>query len=161
MATALTFRNLSSILKKHPVIDGYCYIPLHAAILVHIFLTMKGTLPTTLHELFCSLVLCCIVRELETHEPVSILPELTSLDDLPDELKTKLGNLNILAYEGVTHNKVVSILKTYKQHTYKPIFHLWGSFRLLKDLHFIANLGHTISFIFQFKSFWLLIIFHK
>ena len=94
-------------LEEHPVIDGYCYIPLHAAILVHIFLTMKGALPTTLHELFCSLVLCCIIREQETHEPVSILPELTSLDDLPDELKTKLGNLNILAYEGVMHNKVV------------------------------------------------------
>ena len=36
-------------LEGHPVIEGYCYLPLHAAILVHIFLTMKGSLPTTLH----------------------------------------------------------------------------------------------------------------
>ena len=56
-------------LEEHPVIEGYCYIPLHSAILVHIFLTMKGALPTTLHELFCDLVLCCIVREHATHEP--------------------------------------------------------------------------------------------
>ena len=55
-------------LEEHPVIEGYCYIPLHAAILVHIFLTMEGVLPTTLHEIFCSLVLCCVVRELKTHE---------------------------------------------------------------------------------------------
>ena len=48
-------------LEEHPVIKGYCYVPLHVAILVHIFLTMKGALPTTLHELFCNLVLCCIV----------------------------------------------------------------------------------------------------
>ena len=54
-------------LEDHPVIEGYCYVPLHVAILVHIFLTMKGALPTTLHELFCNLVLCCIVRELDTH----------------------------------------------------------------------------------------------
>ena len=44
-------------LNDHPVIEGYCYIPLHVAILVHIFLTMKAT---TLHELFYNLVLCCI-----------------------------------------------------------------------------------------------------
>ena len=58
-------------LKEHPVIEGYCYVPLHAAILVHVFLTLKGALPTTLHELFCSLVLCCIAREHARPEPVS------------------------------------------------------------------------------------------
>ena len=36
-------------LEEHPVIEGYCYIPLHSAILVHIFLTMNEVLPTTLH----------------------------------------------------------------------------------------------------------------
>ena len=94
-------------LEEHPVIKGYCYIPLHSAILVHIFLTMKGALPTTLHELFCDLVLCCIVREHETHEPNTILPELSSLDDLPDDLKSKLSNLSILAYNGVMLGKIV------------------------------------------------------
>ena len=93
--------------EEHPVIEGYCYVPLHVAILVHIFLTMKGTLPTTLHELFCSLVLCCIVREQETHELDTILPELSSLDDLPDDLKSKLRLISILAYNGVMQNKVV------------------------------------------------------
>ena len=94
-------------LEEHPVIEGYCYIPLHSAILVHIFLTMKGALPTTLHELFCYLVLCCIVREHATHEPDTSLPELSSLDDLPDYLKSKLSNLSVLAYNGVMHGKVV------------------------------------------------------
>ena len=95
-------------LEEHPVIEGYCYVPLHVAMLVHIFLTMKGALPTTLHELFCNLVLCCIVRELETHDPTKkVLPELSSLNDLPDDLKSKLDDLCILAYEGVMQNKVV------------------------------------------------------
>ena len=64
-------------LEEHPVIEGYCYVPLHVAILVHIFLTMKGALPTTLHELFCNLVLCCIIRELVTHESESDTVEHT------------------------------------------------------------------------------------
>ena len=94
-------------LEEHPVIEGYCYVPLHSAILVHIFLTMKEALPITLHELFCSLVLCCIVREQATHEPNSYLPELFSLDDLPDNLKSKLSNLSVLAYKGVMQDKIV------------------------------------------------------
>ena len=80
-------------LEEHPVIEGYCYVPLHVAILVHIFLTMKGDLPTTLHELFCNLVLCCIVRELDTHESERDTSEVCSLDDLPDDLKSKLSDL--------------------------------------------------------------------
>ena len=92
-------------LEEHPVIEGYCYVPLHVAILVHIFLTMKGALPTTLHELFCNLALCCIARELETHESESFVS--CSLDYLPDELKSKLSNLSLLAYQGVMQDKVV------------------------------------------------------
>ena len=98
-------------LEEHPVIEGYCYIPLHSAILVHIFLTMKGALPTTHHELFRSLVLCCIVREKETHEPDTILPVMSSLNDLPDELKSKLNNLCLLAYNGVMQEKIIFYLE--------------------------------------------------
>ena len=92
-------------LEEHPVIEGYCYVPLHVAMLVHIFLTLKEALPTTLHDLFCKLVLCCIARELKTHESESFVS--CSLDDLPDELKSKLSNLSLLAYEGVMQDKVV------------------------------------------------------
>ena len=97
-------------LEYHPVIEGYCYIPLHAAILVHIFLTMKGVLPTTLHELFHYLVLCRIVCELETHESVSdsIVANLSSLDDLSSHDRTShLIDLCKLAYHGVIQNKIV------------------------------------------------------
>ena len=94
-------------LEGHPVIEGYCYIPLHVAILVHIFLTMKEVLPTTLHELFCNLVLCCIVRELKTHGLGKNLADLSSLHDLPDDLKSQLSDFCVLAYNGVMEDKVV------------------------------------------------------
>ena len=99
-------RQLVNHLKENPILEGYCYIPLHAAILVHVFLTKKGILPITLHELFCDLVLCCIVRELETHDTM-ISADLSSLDDLPAHLKSQLNDLCILAYEGVIQNKVI------------------------------------------------------
>ena len=70
-------QKLVSHLDKHPVIEGCCYVPLHAAIIVHIYNTTKGALPTTLHELFRSLVLCSIM--------------------------SNLRNLSLLAYEGLMH----------------------------------------------------------
>ena len=100
-------QKLVSHLDKHPVIEGCCYVPLHAAILVHIFNTKKGALPTTLHELFYSLVLCCIAREHKTHKPDTSLPDLCSFDDLPDDIMSNLKNLSSLAYEGLMQNKIV------------------------------------------------------
>ena len=94
-------------LEEHPVIEGYCYVPLHVAILVHIFLELKGALPTTLHELFCNLVLCSIIRELKTHQSLTDASAVFSLDNLPDNLRSKLSDLCVLAYEGVMQNKVV------------------------------------------------------
>ena len=96
-------------LEEHPVIEGYCYIPLHVAILVHIFLTMKEVLPTTRHKLFCDLVLCCIVREIETHKSDRNAEiEISSLDDLPEVIKSQLSDLCVLAYKkGVMQEEVV------------------------------------------------------
>ena len=98
-------QKLVSHLDKHPVIESCCYVPLHAAILVHIFNSKKGALPTTLHELFRSLVLCCIARELATHEHDTSLSD--SLDDLPDDIMSNLRNLSLLAYKGLLQNKIV------------------------------------------------------
>ena len=118
-------QKLVSHLDKHPVIEGCCYVPLHAAILVHIFNTMKGALPTTLHELFCSLVLCCIVRELATHKPNTSLPDLNTLEDLPDDIMSNLKNLSLLAYNGLMQNKIIfSAQRTCDHITCRLIFHL-------------------------------------
>ena len=103
-------RKLVQHLDEHPVIQGCCYVPLHAAILVHIFLTMKGVLPTTHHELFRDLVLCCIVRELETHCE-TVETDFSSLDDLPSDLKFQLRDLALLAFEGIRNDKVIFYVK--------------------------------------------------
>ena len=94
-------------LDEHPTIKGFCYVPLHAAILVHVFLAMNKVLPTARHELFCALAICCIVREVETHEPGKIQVDIRSLDDLPDDLNRKFHNHCTLAYEGLMQSKVV------------------------------------------------------
>ena len=102
------FDMLTEHLKKYPGMEGSCYIPLNAAILVHMFLSEKCTLPTTRYEVFCKLILYCIAQEQESRLANRIsIPQSSSLDDLPEGLKVQLTMLSELAYNGVTQDRVV------------------------------------------------------
>ena len=92
---------------KYPAIESSCYIPLNAAILTLVYLKRNRTLPTTQYELLCELLLCCIDREVNTRQPNRAQESISSLDDLPCDLKEHLDNICKLAYEGIMQNKVV------------------------------------------------------
>ena len=98
---------LNSHFHRYPVIESCCYVPLNAAILAYIYLNRDQTLPITRCELFQELVLCCIVRELETRQPDRVLEDVSSFEDLPADLKEQLHNLSELAFKGVMENKIV------------------------------------------------------
>ena len=98
---------LNSHFHRYPVIESCCYVPLNAAILAYIYLNRDQTLPVTRCELFQELVLCCIVRELETRRPDRVLEDVSSFEDLPADLKEQLHNLSELAFKGVMQNKIV------------------------------------------------------
>ena len=92
---------------RYPVIESCCYVPLNAAILAYIYLNRDQTLPVTRCELFQELVLCCIVRELETRQPDRVLGDVSSFEDLPADRKEQLHILSELAFKGVMQNKIV------------------------------------------------------
>ena len=98
---------LSSHFYRYPVIESCCYVPLNAAILAYIYLYRDQTLPITRCELFQELVLCCIVRELETRQHNRVLEDVSSFEDLSADLKEQLHKLSELAYNGVMQNKIV------------------------------------------------------
>ena len=94
--------------QKYPAIESSCYIPLNAAILILVYLEHNRTLPTTHYELLYQLLLCCINREVTTRHSQT-LSTVSSLDDLPCDLKEQLDSICTLAYEGIMQNKVVFI----------------------------------------------------
>ena len=98
---------LSNHFHRYPVIESCCYVPLNAAILAYIYLNRDQTLPITRCDLFQELVLCCIVRELETRQPNRVLETVSSFEDLPADLKEQLHKLSELAFNGVMQNKIV------------------------------------------------------
>ena len=106
-------------LRERPMIEASCYLPLNTVIITHLFLALRNSLPTTLHEVFTSLVLCCIRRHLkkqeEKEEEMIRLVEagrqeeeredISSLDNLPPGIQNQFNNLCKLAYHGVMENK--------------------------------------------------------
>ena len=99
-------QNLHEHLRERPVIEASCYLPLNAAIVVHLFLALNHTLPHTLHEVFLSLVLCCIIRHLTRQaEEGKEAPDISSLDDLPPDIQEPFNNICAMAFHGVMKNK--------------------------------------------------------
>ena len=96
-------QKLQDHLRERPVIEASCYLPLNAAIIVHLFLALNHTLPHTFQEMFLSLILCCIIRHL-TKEGGR--PHISSLDDLPPDVQEPFKNICTMAYHGVMKNKV-------------------------------------------------------
>ena len=95
-------QKLSERLRERPVIEASCYLPLNTAIVTHVFLAQKHTLPATLHGVFTSLVICCIIRHLKKQEKDL---NFSSLDNLPRDIQEPFNNLCTLAYHGVMKNK--------------------------------------------------------
>ena len=99
-----TVQKLQDQLRERPVIEASCYVPLNAAIVTHLFLTQNQSLPTTLHGVFTSLVLCCLIRH-ATKEGKTF-GDISSLDNLPPYFQEPLEKICALAYYGVMKNKV-------------------------------------------------------
>ena len=99
-----TVQKLQDQLRERPVIEASCYLPLNAAIVTHLFLAQNHSLPTTLHGVFTSLVLCCLIRH-ATKEGKEF-GDISSLDNLPPCLQAPLENICALAYHGVMESKL-------------------------------------------------------
>lgn len=103
----MTVKKLEDHLRERPVIEASCYLPLNAAIVAHLFLTGQHTLPTSVHGVFTSLVICIIVRHLKKQAAeVQKEPSISSLDDLPKDIRDPFKSICNLAYKGVMENKV-------------------------------------------------------
>ena len=99
-----TVQKLQDQLRERPVIEASCYVPLNSAIVTHLFLTQNQSLPTTLHGVFTSLVLCCLKRH-ATKEGQEF-EDISSLDNLPPYFQEPLEKICALAFHGVMKNKV-------------------------------------------------------
>ena len=98
-------KRLQDQLRERPMIEASCYLPINAAIVTHLFLTQNHSLPTTLHGVFTSLVLCCLIRHATKQEQKT--QNISSLDNLPFDLQEPFKNICTVAYKGVMDNRAI------------------------------------------------------
>ena len=93
-------------LSSNPAMEGSCYLPLNASIVAHLYLT-DGSLPSTIYDIFSSLVQHSISRYLHERQGIpQKLASFESLDVLPDDLRSFFEQLCKLAFTGTRDNKV-------------------------------------------------------
>ena len=99
-------QKLREQLKERPVIQASCYLPLNAAIVMHLFKAHSHTLPRTVHGVFESLVCCCLTRHVQRQSEELQASPVSSLDDLPVDLQIPFNNICKLAFSGIQDNKI-------------------------------------------------------
>ena len=98
------FQEIDKYLKRHPIINNLCYIPLHLAILIYLF--QQDNLPEILTEMNEYFIINTIYRYLERHNltPPGVVKVLT---DLPSSIVTFIYKLSQLAFTGLSNNQLV------------------------------------------------------
>ena len=97
-------KELQQKIKENPVVEGSCYLPLNASILVHLF-KCDGVLPHTQFDIFSALIRNCIFRHLKKNEQRNI-PGIKSLDKLPIAIQSQFEHICEIAYKGVIEDHI-------------------------------------------------------
>ena len=101
-------KDVNDLLKRiesNPIIEGICYLPLNASILVHLFICGRGELPNTQYGVFSDLICNCIYRYLKR---IGVnAAEIDSLDELPQSINCQFQVLCKLAYDGIMNDEVI------------------------------------------------------
>ena len=93
-------------IRENPVVEGSCYLPLNASIVVNCFLSDNHSLPTSNHGIFTSVVQSSLKRYLqEKLGKTTPVGNITSPDSLPSEIRTQTVQMCQLAYHGIEKNK--------------------------------------------------------
>ena len=100
-------RTLLERIRENPVVEGSCYLPLNASIVVNCFLSDNHSLPTSNHGIFTSVVQSSLKRYLQDRlGKTTPVGDITSPDSLPPEIRTQSVQICQLAYHGIEKNKI-------------------------------------------------------
>ncbi len=144
LGDAVTAQNFQDQLKERPIIEASCYLPLNAAIVVHLFKELNQSLPTTLHGVFSALVCGCVVRHLRKESDGKQFPEIHSLEKIPPNIQQPFKNVCTLAYEGTLIDKVTFT------HQDLSLYELLADLNVLSLMEGIQSFASRKSMLYHF-----------
>ncbi|XP_064391374.1 NACHT, LRR and PYD domains-containing protein 3-like [Halichondria panicea] len=137
-------------IRENPVVEGSCYLPLNASIVVNCFLSDNHSLPTSNHGIFTSVVQSSLKRYLqEKLGKTTPVGNITSPDSLPSEIRTQTVQMCQLAYHGIEQNKATF---TDRDLTALRITKDISNVGLLQTVSSIISDGHLVYYCFLHLS---------
>ena len=137
---AQAVQKLQDQLEECPMVGASCYLPINAAIVAHLFLAQNYSLPTTLHGVFTTLVLCCLKRHVAKQEGERGKQRITSLDNLPSDIQLLFKDVYTLAYHGVMDNRATFPMEYLESRGLRKISQTLG---LLQGVDSVTRLDDT------------------
>ena len=133
-------------IQEHPEVEGSCYLPLNAAIIVHLFLSEGQTIPSTQYGIFSAVVLNSVFRHLKQRtEEGRQIECLESFCNLPEAIREPFENVCKLAYRGVVENKIIFSRDDFSAVGIPTSVPLLG---LLQAVDSLVSAGRRVSFNF-------------
>ena len=149
---AVAVETLLKKISENPAVEGSCYLPMNASVIVHLFKCEEKLHFSTQYSIFSALIRNLIVRHLRKNGLREKIPSLKSLDDLPELINSPFKDLCELAYNGVVEDKVTFDIK------FSSSFDTLG---LLQGVESFAGCGISHSYNFLHLSIQeLLAAFH-
>ena len=145
---------LQQYLMKYPLINSYCYIPLHLSMVV--FLLKNATLPETLTKVNELFILRTISHNLRQRSNTYKKLSLKRFTDLPSEIYNIVLQLSKLAYDGVQESKLVFTLEEIKQvylDTDDDTQYAMNAFGLLQAVEHYNPLATEVTASFNFLHY--------
>ena len=137
-------------IRENPVVEGSCYLPLNAAIVVHVFLSGDHSLPTSKHGIFIEVIKNSLKRYLQDKLGIMTCVEnTTSLDLLPLEIQNPVADLCHLAFHGISSNKITFCESDLTSLSVSNDISKYG---LLQSVSSIVSNGHQTYFSFLHLS---------
>ena len=151
--TAVAVETLLKKISKNPALEGSCYLPMNASVIVHLFKCEESLVHfSTQYSIFSALIRNLMVRHLRKNGLHKKVPSLKSLDELPEIIDGPFRDLCELAYNGVVEDKVTFDV------TFDSSFNTLG---LLQGVESFAGYGISHSYNFLHLSIQeLLAAFH-
>ena len=150
---AVVIENLLKKISENPAVEGSCYLPMNASVIVHLFKCEESLEHfSTQYSIFSALIRNLMVRHLRKNGLHEKIPSLKSLEELPEVIHCPFKDLCELAYNGVMEDKVTFDVE------FSSSFNTLG---LLQGVESFAGCGISHSYNFLHLSIQeLLAAFH-
>ncbi len=147
---AQAVQTLLDRIRENPAVEGSCYLPLNASIIVNCFLSDNHSLPTSNYKIFTSVVQSSLKRYLQDKlGKTTTKVDIISPDSLPSIIRNIFTQICRLAYRGIDTNKVTF---TSQDLTALSIPKVVSDIGLMQTVPSILGDGHLVYYCFLHLS---------